>query len=225
MGVILGLGSLVWGFPGTYGLVGLMPAVIIGGTVTHMVNARDKLVEFRPGVVAIAAILGSLGLIATGGFYKAAGTPAVKSIQSSVETKIPAEEVFTYLQNPINLSRWNGFYQDVDRVGSANGGVGSTYNVSLKFDNQMVPAKMTVLKTDSPTSYAWSLDFGPQANIQDFVETMDVARTSDRTVIHHRTEYRVESVVVRMLNNFVIGDMFESLSRQSLDHLIKEFDG
>ena len=84
---------------------------------------------------------------------------------------------------------------------------------------------MTILETDSPNTYRWTLDFGPQANLQDFVEVVEVARVEEKTVIRHITTYRVDSIVSRMLNNFVIGDMFEGLSRESLNHLVKEFDG
>ena len=223
--IILGLGSLVWGFPGIYGLMGLMPAVIIGGTFTHISNARQKLVEFRPGVIAIAVILGGLGLVVTGGFYKASSTPAEKLIEARIETKLQETDVLAFVKDPANLSRWNGFYQDVERVGKANGEPGSKYDVSLKFENQRVAAKMTILETDSPNTYRWTLDFGPQANLQDFVEVVEVARVEEKTVIRHITTYRVDSIVSRMLNNFVIGDMFEGLSRESLNHLVKEFDG
>ena len=223
--VIVGLGSLVWGFPGVYSLAGLMPAIIIGGTYTHISNARQKLVEMRPGVIAIAVILGGLGLVITGGFYKAASTPAEKTIEAAIETEVSDREVLAFVKNPVNLSRWNGFYQDIEGVGQASGDPGSEYDVSLKFENQRVAAKMTVLKTDSPDAYSWSLDFGPQANLQDFIEIVEVSRTKEKTVIRHTTRYRVDSIVSRMLNNFVIGDMFEGLSRESLTHLVKEFDG
>ncbi len=223
--IIVGLGSLMWGFPGVYSLMGAMPAIIIGGTYTHISNARNKLVELRPGVIAIAVILGGLGLIVTGGFYKAAGTPVDKVIEASQETKIPEREVLAFVKDPLNLSRWNGFYQDVERVGSANAKPGSKYDVSLKFENQRVAAKMTVLETDSPNTFSWGLDFGPEANLQDFIETISVSKTEKKTVIRHTTRYRVDSIVSRMLNNFVIGDMFESLSHESLNHLVKEFDG
>ena len=225
LAAIVGLGSLVWGFPGVYGLVGVMPAIIIGGTYTHISNARNKLVELRPGVIAIAVILGGLGLIVTGGFYKAAGTPVEKIIQATIETKIADKEVLAFVKDPLNLSRWNGFYQDVERVGTANAKPGSEYDVSLKFENQRVAAKMTVLETDSPTKFSWSLNFGPQANLQDFTEVIEVSTVKKKTVIRHTTSYRVESIVSRMLNNFVIGDMFEALSHESLTHLVKEFDG
>ena len=225
LAAIIALGTAVWGFPGIYSLLALMPAIIIGGTYTHISNARQKLVELRPGVIAIAVILGGLGLVVTGGFYKAAATPAVKKIQTSVETSVAESQVFEFVKDPVNLSRWNGFYQDVELVGPADGSVGSEYNVSLKFENQRVAAKMKVLASDAPNAFRWTLDFGPQANLHDFVEVVRVNRLDERTVITHTTEYRVDSIVSRMLNNFVIGDMFEGLSRESLNHLLKEFDG
>lgn len=222
---IAGLGSLSWGWPGTLCLVALVPSSIIGLTLSHVLNARKGLVALRPGAIAIAFFLGSTGLVLSGGLFKAANTPAKREISSQTTTNLPAKELLSFVRNPINLSRWNGFYQDVERIGSANGEPGSTYNVSLKFENQVVPAQLIVQPTDDPLSVRWKVDFGKNAKIEEFFETLTILEGKKERTLRHDTSYRVDSVVVRMLNNFVVGDMFASFSAESLQNLINEVDG
>jgi len=222
LALFVGTGTLVWGWPEGYSLMALLPAVIIGTTLGHIVNAKRGLVQLRPGAIAIAVFLGTVSIIVTGGFFKASNTPAEKTIEASMSTLIPAGDVMAYVENPINLSRWNGFYQDVERVGAADGSPGSSYNVTLKFENQVVPARMVVEEPASKSSFRWTIDFGDGARIQDFTETVTVEAHKKSTTIRHQTRYRVDSVLVRMLNNFVVGDMFETYSQESLGHLVKE---
>lgn len=222
LALFVGTATLVWGWPGGYSFLALLPAVIIGVTLGHIVNAKKGLVQLRPGAIAIAVFLGSVSIIVTGGLFKASNTPAEKTIEATTTTLVPADEVMTYVKNPVNLSRWNSFYQDVERIGAADGSPGSSYNVSLKFESQVVPARMLVEKSASASSFRWSIDFGAGARIQGFEERLSVEAHEKSTTIRHQTRYRVESVLVRMLNNFVIGDMFETYSRESLGHLVKE---
>lgn len=79
----------------------------------------------------------------------------MRQIRLSIHIRRPPADVFDFLTDPSNLSKWNSVMESADWTSSAAAGVGSTYRVLAKMPGGKKKGLFEITKWDPPHRYGY----------------------------------------------------------------------
>ena len=220
-------GIAAWGWPGMYVLSALFPAILIGGTVGHLMRAKQGIVTIRPGLVAIGAVMGFGGIVIAGAVFSAATSPERVEISVTDTFNHTPQAVWSMTGSAETIPRWNALITDTEPIGrETSKHVGDRYTVALNFDGRKMPSEIEILEWEDKGRITLSFQLNPKTEILELKETVSLKPQDNgkKTAVTYTVSYRVPSVLGRALNNFVVKPLFEQMASSSLAKLRETLD-
>ncbi|MGA8926044.1 MAG: SRPBCC family protein [Solirubrobacterales bacterium] len=81
--------------------------------------------------------------------------------ETSVLIRQPVGDVFDYVSEPINFSRWNSAVRSVRELSAATDGVGATYLMERELPSGRAENELQVLERDRPNGFTIRTTSGP----------------------------------------------------------------
>ncbi len=230
LGLLVLVPTIIWGFPGPWALLAVIPALIGGATVRHVRLPRDERgvgpnnapgPAIRPGVIVLGGVfaLGSAAAALT--FMWAAAAPSTVVIASHVTIAAGPERVWEVVSDVPNRKKWSEWIADAEVIG--RGGptaVGSTFRATLALERYTVPAELTVQAFDPDTRFSWHVKPQGGSELQDITETVTLTRESDVvTKVRYELTYEVPTVWRRVLERIAVRGSVERLAERTTELL------
>ena len=76
----------------------------------------------------------------------------------SVFVNRPQQEVFDFLSDPANLSKWSSAFESAEWTSSDAPGIGSTYRVSAKLLGSKKEGLFEIVQWDRPNCYSYKMN-------------------------------------------------------------------
>lgn len=216
------VGAALWGFPGGYALLALLPGVVIGGTGAHILGVVKGDHEVRPGVIVLGFVMGSVGGFAALAVFAAVNAPAAQLVEHSAVIGAPPETTWAAVREPEQRSRWNALTRDVEAIG--RGGavqVGNRYRATMEVDGSPVPTEQVITGLEAERRLAWRVEFPPGTQLQGFSEELSLEPSDVDTRVTYRVRYDVPTVLGRVFNNLRLRQVFDEAAVASLEQLGK----
>ncbi|TNF29997.1 MAG: SRPBCC family protein [Deltaproteobacteria bacterium] len=223
--VLVGVPTVLWGFPGVWALVALIPAFIIAATAAHLMRPREAGSQSRPGVILLGVVFGLItgaGAVLT---MWASAAPEEIVIAQDVVVPMPRDAVWRTVGDPMKRPAWNTWIHGIEPKGEGGPpAVGAAYNVDLFLERGTVrhEYELTAYTPEERTSFTITPLAGV-SQIEDMRESITLGDGPDgKTTIHYELRYAVRSVLGRAIERLVIRRSLEKVVEASLARLEEE---
>jgi len=225
LAVLVGVTTAIWGFPGVWVLVAVIPSFIIAATVRHIVGPREEGAQTRPGVVLLGVVFGLItgaGAVLT---MWAAAAPEDIVIEQEVVIPMSPEAVWRTLGDPLQRPQWNVWIHGIEPRGE--GGpptVGAEYNVDLFLERGTIRHVMTITAFEPDKRFAWTIAAQTGVSqLEDMRESITLTPSpGGKTTVRLELAYAVRSVLGRAVERLVIRRSLEKVVEASLVRLEEE---
>ncbi len=214
--------SVIWGFPGVWSLLAVVPAFILGATLQHLRRPAvgDEPKRIRPGVLVLGGVFGLGTSMASVLVMWAAVAPEDITITAEIDIAVPPAQIWETLGEPISRPRWHTWMNDVEVTG--RGGpprVGSVYRSMLEVERQPVYASHEITTYEPDRVFAWTLVPKGGSALEEIHETITLSPDGDHTRVRYTLGYKVRSVMGRVGERLVIRRSLEKVAERSLELL------
>lgn len=218
--VFVAVGTIIWGFPGTWGLTALIPGFILGTTGAHLFRAVRKVHPLRPGVLALGLFLGGVAAFVSLALIASVSAPVERVIERTATIPVPKEIVWDYVGHADKRVAWALLVNDAELIGRGEQeAVGTAYRVQLNIDGAAADGEHTISAYELGTRVAWRVKFPAGVQVEDFEESIDLKESGGNTTITYKISYRVPSVLGRLFDRMRVRGMFDEAARMSVQAL------
>ncbi len=229
------LATVLWGFPGVWALLTIVPGFILGATIAHVRRPREAppvavappvspVVPpalpspggIRPGVVVLGGFFGLVTAGASMVVAWAAAAPPTIVIEAELLVDAAVERVWAEVGDPYRRTAWDLWIADLEPVGKAEPAVGSEYRSILKLERMEVPAMQTVLALEAGRSVTWSIQPQGGSTLENMRESVSLEPRGAQTLVRFRMTYDVPSVLGRVGERIAVRGAVERMSEETL---------
>ena len=221
LAVLVALPSILWGFPGAWVLLALVPAFILGTTIAHVRAPREEGSHIRPGVLVLGGMFGlATGTAAVLFMWAAAASPEIVVKRSQTIAASPAT-IWKLVVEPGHRGDWETWISDIEPVG--RGGpiaVGSRYRSNLHMERMEQLGSHRVTDLEPEARLAWTVEpHGGEWRVANVVEKITLTPEGDQTRVDYEIRYEVPSVFGRVLERIIVRQSFDNVVETSLQRL------
>lgn len=222
--VLLLAATVLWGFPGPWALLMIVPGFILCATIAHVRRPREGeggVAPIRPAVIVLGGLFGLGTAGASLMVAWAAAAPSTIVVESELVVDAPIARVWGEVQDPYRRTTWDLWVADLEPVGRAQAPiVGSEYRTVLRLERMEVPAMMTVTALDDGRSITWAVQPQGGSRLENMRETVSVeAQGAERTLVRFRLTYDVPSVIGRVGERIAVRGAVERMTTETLARL------
>jgi len=222
---LVAISTLIWGFPGVWTLVAIIPAFILAATIAHFRQPREDGGHARPGVILLGALFGLI--TGAGAVLTMWAAAAPEQIVISRDRVIPTtrEAVWRTLGDPSKRPSWDVWIHGLEaRDEGGPPAVGSAYNVELFLERGTILHKFVITAFEPERRFDWTLTpLVGVSQLEDMRESFTLADApGGETAVHYELTYAVRSVLARAAERLVIRRSLEKVVDASLVKLDEE---
>lgn len=211
-----GLGTLLWGWPGSYTPLALAPGVLLGATVGHLINARRGETTLRPGVLAIGVVMGSVATLVAMMFFWAQASPSRHELTRAQALEVDAEALWSVVSDLERLPTWNPWYTDVEAIGRSEQPInGARFRATTQLENQGFMAELVISRHEAPSHIAWRLDTATTGRMQAVEERLEITATDGGCAVTYSIGYDLPTPATRVMHALFLSSIFENLVDQA----------
>jgi len=219
--------TIIWGFPGVWALLALVPAFIIAGTIQHVRRPKHEPgTTIRPGVLVLGSLFGlGSGAIAVI-FMWAAQAPSTVVIESQRLIDAPVARVWSEVSNPYRRTKWDNWVIDLEPVGDSDVvAVGSQYRTKLNLERHQPYAQQTIHELVENQRISWQIDPIGGAELENLLQTIVLEPHGNQTVVHYQLSFRVDGVLQRVAERIAMHGSAERMTEETLGKLDRVLQG
>jgi len=210
------VGTLLWGWPGTYAWLALAPGVLLGATGGHLINARRGLTTLRPGVLSIGVVMGSIATLVALMFFWAHAASPHHEVTRTQPLAVEAETLWSVVADLERLPNWNPWYTDVEAIGrSVQPVAGARFRAATQLESHAFLAEIVVSEYEPPSHIAWRLDTETQGRMQVEEERLDIKTTREGCTVSYTIGYELPTPATRVIHALFLGAIFENLVNEA----------
>jgi len=220
LAALVGIPTLLWGFPGVHALLAIVPALIIAGTALHLRRPEVEGRQVRPGMLVGGLVFGLLFGSASVLMMWAKRAPEAVSVEVSAVIPYPADRVWGVVEDFTGRASWSSWMKDVEHA--ERGGplaVGSRFRSKLEIERMPRDAFHEVVALEAPRHLASTVEPFGGSRLEDMVERVTLEASGAGTEVRYRLDYRVTSVMGRALEFMVVRRSMEKMLEHSLERL------
>lgn len=217
-GLLVGVCSAVWGWPGAWTLTAALPAVLLGLSAAHIAHARLTGEQLRLGFVLMGFFLGSISAIGSMALMRAAAQPAAVSVTETRTLNVPPDLVWDFVAEPLMWTRWDASLGDLES-GSTETAVGARYRSTMLLHAQPIPTTHVLRTRVKPREIGWEIDLQEGTRLRELQVSLTLEAVAQTTVATYEVTYEIPEVLVRGLIGGALMDDFENASQASLEQL------
>jgi carbon monoxide dehydrogenase subunit G len=218
--LVLLIGGIAWGWPGSWAPMALVPGVLLGATLGHGINARRGIHPVRAGVIAIGVAFGMMSAALTLAVFRAAVAPPEMTVVVQQRFALPVEDVWRAAGDPERRAAWISWLKDLEPIGSGGPeAVGSRYRAQLDVAQQPVAAEHVVTHHVAGREVAWRVDFAGGSQLQDLEERVTLTPVGDATDLTYRVRWIAPGMAERLASTLFMQPSLEEMATESLSQL------
>lgn len=225
LAALIGITSVLWGFPGVWALIAVIPAFILAATIAHLRRPREDGARSRPGVVLLGIVFGLI--TGAGGVLTMWAAAAPEDIVIAQDWEIPTtrEAIWRTLGDPQKRVAWNTWIHGIEpRDKGGPPAVGVSYNVDLFLERGTIRHKFEITAYEPERRFAWTITpIAGASQLEDMRESITLSDApGGKTTVHYELAYAVRSVLGRAVERLVIRRSLEKVVDASLVRLGEE---
>ncbi|MFT7579785.1 MAG: hypothetical protein ACI9MR_001451 [Myxococcota bacterium] len=222
--------TIIWGFPGAWVFLALIPAFILGNTIAHFQRPRgEEGPRLRPGVLLLGSLFGLVSGMVAVSFMWASTAPEEVVIERVAIVSAVKADVWKIIGDPMERPRWNTWVADIDPKGKGGPpAVGAEYRSTMRLERHDVPGGHRIVIFDPPTTFAWTLEPTAGSSLENMVETLILeepatgpeSAAGGKLTIRYRLTYAVRSVFGRVLERTIVRQQLDKIAEESVRRLV-----
>jgi len=221
--VLLLAATVLWGFPGPWALLMIVPGFILGATIAHVTRKRgegDK-APIRPAVIVLGGLFGLGSAAASLVVAWAAAAPPTIVVESELVVDASAERVWAHVHDPYRRTAWDLWIADLEPIGRGHAArVGSEYRSILRLERMEVPAVQTITALEAGRAITWAITPQGGSRLENMRETVTVEpRGAEQALVRFRLSYDVPSVLGRVGERIAVRGAVERMTVETLAKL------
>jgi uncharacterized membrane protein len=220
--LLVGIVSLIWGWPGSVGLLALAPGLVLGATLVHLVDAYMGLRPLRLTFVMLGILLGTFSSLAAMLVMVAANVPEEIVLETSLETDCSQEEIWWAVGEPLRWTRWDYWLGDLEPSEvQADGKVGRIYRSVVSIAGQQLDTRHHLTAFEPKEHFAWRIELPEGSALVDLRQRVDLEPANGAIHLRMRLAYRLPSILGRALHELMFRRSFEETLALSLQGLVE----
>ncbi|MCC6623815.1 MAG: SRPBCC family protein [Deltaproteobacteria bacterium] len=222
--VLLLAATVLWGFPGVWALLMIVPGFILGATIAHVRRPREGesgAAPIRPAVIVLGGLFGLGTAGASLMFAWAAAQPPTIVVEASLVIEAPSERIWAEVHDPYRRTRWDQWVVDLEPTGKAKTpAIGSEYRTELRLERMEVPAIQTVTALEEGRAITWAIHPVGGSRLENMSESVTLEpQGADKTLVRYRIAYDVPSVFGRVAERIGARGGVERMTTETLARL------
>lgn len=218
--------SIIWGFPGAWALLAIVPSFIIAATIAHVRRPKDPTPGappriIRPGVLVLGGLFGLASGAGALIVMWAAGQEPRIVVETTLAIQTNPTRVWAQVGDPYRRTAWDLWIADLEPVGkSATPSLGAEYRSVLRLERLEVPALQRIVHWDSGKAVTWSVEPQGGAALENMQETITLEPQGEElTLVRFRLSYEVPSVMGRVAERIAVRGAVERMTEETLKRL------
>jgi uncharacterized membrane protein len=206
------VGTLLWGWPGGWAALAALPAILLGGSIAHLVGVRRGDTGLRIGVAVLGLMLGGLGAALSFLFFAAAADPVEVRHTTTVEVRAPMRRAWELVEDWHQRPRWVAWMKTLEPIGLGGAPrAGTRYLATLDLGAHRFQAEQVVLASEPGRRLAWRTELPLGTKLLDLEEEALLVDTPAGARFEYTLRYRVEGVLDRVAHRLQIRDLLADL--------------
>ncbi len=220
--LLLVLGAtLLWGWPGAWGLLALAPGLLLGSVLAHLVDTWVRGTRPRLIFTTLSGSFGTLLALFSLMVMATASTPPGRQITLSRTAPLGAEALWAAAA-PVELwGRWEALIREASpSEGGGPPAVGKRYPATMLISGREVPATLEVLAWEPRQRIAWQAHLTPGSAFEALKMDLLLTPTDNGTTATFTLSYSVPGVTARAIERWALRPLLDASVAQSLDTLV-----
>lgn len=230
MALLVVAATVAFGWPGWVALSAAAPALLLGSSVAHAIDALLGVTGLKPMRVVLGITLGSFAAITSLVLMWAATAPSAIVVEHRADVSSTPDLVWPTASDMTGWTRWDLLVTDLEPLEPVARGLdaprpGDRFRSTLHVAERDIPAEHVLVEWLPERRITWRIELPEGSALTGLTYELLVSATAHGAQLTGRLMYRLDSVTARAIHRMTLEGELSDLLRRSVGGLASLIQG